>query len=273
MLTLLVKVFICSLISLVPVFTVSLPSPRVEEFAKIQRYELVYFNTESFKSAHTIEFNAFETNYQVQLVPNHDMIASNIRHANVNPITVSSNPDHDSYFTSLKQTCHYFGHLLNTNKSSKVSLSLCNKRGIRGRIVTSNGTLIIQPSAYYLDHNKDKYGSHHINDQHLVYRLSDLNSSIVSEHDTHTDPHPHSPMDDIPSKRRMLQNNGVSNVELLIINDAFRTQQYIHDYGDQWYEQLVADYADIVNTAQRKILCQHWGKKLNLDDFGDDFAK
>eukprot|EP01083_Nonionella_stella_P005571 16093_1 len=43
----------------------------------------------------------------------------------------------------------------------------------------------------------------------------------------------------------------------------------------RYIEQIHTAIVSLIHImhTQRKILCQHWGKKLNLDDFGDDFAK
>ena len=63
----------------------SLIDPREEEFKRIQQYELIYFNLDSFESSQLIEFSAFGENYKVQLRANEHMIPAYIRHTNVNP--------------------------------------------------------------------------------------------------------------------------------------------------------------------------------------------
>ena len=109
-----------------------------------------------------IEFDAFSHHYKIELEHNTAMRPSNIKHTNGIPLHTVVN----EYYTSLTESCHYYGKVLSdtTDPLQRVSLSFCDKRGIRGEIRAFNETIIIKPSKYYLDTEYDNHNFHHITD-------------------------------------------------------------------------------------------------------------
>ncbi len=100
----------------------------------------------------------------------------------------------------------YYGKVLSdiTDPLQRVSLSLCNKRGIRGEISAFNETLIIKPSKYYLDIEYD---------EHLVWNVPST-TSIQSIANT---------IQNKNKRRRMAYNN-----------DYSQTKCYRETYGNSW---------------------------------------
>ena len=83
----------------------------------------------------------------------------------------------------MKHSCHYqIDNTYTSTHGHSVSgaISICDRRGVRGNIIAFDDTLIISPCDYYLNFNIKK---HDINDKHLVYRMSDFNTTgIVPDH-------------------------------------------------------------------------------------------
>merc|ERR1719295_1619504 len=211
-------------------------SSREEEFSRIKDYELIHIDTDSFVSSNIIRLDAFDHHYDIELEVNPDMIASDIRH-NLDPL------DHadDAFFTSLTTSCHYFGRVLGV-ETSKVALSICSKRGIRGSVTAFNETVMIKPAAYYLEGDLSSHSGDDLSDEHLVYRESDFDTTDIGRAETigiDTNSLRISEGDDA-ERRRMAQNEGRSLVEMLIVNGPVRTAHYQSTHGNGWYEQLVA---------------------------------
>mgnify|MGYP002884392577 CR=1 FL=1 len=203
---------------------------REEEFSRIKQYELIQIDTDSLSSSNVIRFDAFGHHYDVELVPNADMVASEIRH-NLDPLDHADDP----FFTSLTTSCHYFGRVLGVD-SSKVALSICSKRGIRGSVTAFNETVVIKPAAFYLDFEGSLERGHHESDEHLVYRQSDFDLTDIGRAETigtigSIDSNSLSLAKDEAGRRRMAQNGGNSLVEMMIINGPIRTQNYQSSYG------------------------------------------
>merc|ERR1719249_388025 len=99
------------------------------------------------------------------------------------------NVDEDvhSPVSSVEDSCHYSGRVLNYEDRSVVSASLCAGRGIRARISPFGETLIMKPSAYYLDLEADKAGNHSLEGEVLVYRLSDFDKPMTMMNDELTE--------------------------------------------------------------------------------------
>ncbi len=135
--------------------------------SRITKYELLYLNQHtSNPDIKAIELDIYNQHYSVQSQRNDDMMPSNAKHYNIDLTTHKH-----KYFSSLTES------VLNTNDKSLVAISLCPNLGIRGTMESFNKTLIIQPSAYYLELQKDK------ND---FYKLTDFNTSDVFAINDHT---------------------------------------------------------------------------------------
>eukprot|EP01083_Nonionella_stella_P300070 1022506_1 len=225
---------------------------RNAELSGVKVYDLIEINLEAFPSESIIEFDAFNQHYTIKLTLDETAIPSNIRH-NIDPSQHSLDP----YFTSSTTSCHYFGHLLSTNQFAVISISICNKRGIRGRIASSNGTFIIKPSAYFFDPNNSI--PHHPTDPHLIYKLPDdpLSNDI---HSTSL------PLLHTQNTRRRLTtyNNGNNVVELYILSDPARTHRYINkqENDGDWYENLAADLVDLVSWVSAEYMQANWGSSV-----------
>lgn len=203
---------------------------REEEFSRIKEYEVIQIDTDSLSSSNVISFDAFGHHYDVELVPNADMVASEIRH-NLDPLDHADDP----FFTSLTASCHYFGRVLGA-EWSKVALSICSKRGIRGSITAFNETVVIKPAAFYLDFEGSLKRGHHESDDHLIWRHSDFDTHDIGRAETVgvLDSNSLHLPEDAAARRRMAQNGGNSLVEMMIINGPIRTQNYQSSYGMQW---------------------------------------
>eukprot|EP00485_Elphidium_margaritaceum_P010452 CAMPEP_0202704198 /NCGR_PEP_ID=MMETSP1385-20130828/16918_1 /ASSEMBLY_ACC=CAM_ASM_000861 /TAXON_ID=933848 /ORGANISM="Elphidium margaritaceum" /LENGTH=978 /DNA_ID=CAMNT_0049362169 /DNA_START=43 /DNA_END=2979 /DNA_ORIENTATION=- len=250
---------------------------RQEEFRRIQTYELLHVDLTSFDAESTIRFAAFGIDYTIELSANNDLVMSRIRHANVDP----SSHDVEPYITSATGSCHYFARVFVDDKLIGTgAVSLCDRQGVRGRIEaatedgTGGDTLIIYPSAYYLDSARDRQCNHSAHDEHLVYRLSDFDSAELGRHGgVYTGQHSSieqqlrqsvddqlaldedGDVDDEDDekrggrRRRLVFNGGTSQTELLIVNGPIRTQDYQSRYGSNWYQQMVSDYSNIINAV------------------------
>eukprot|EP01084_Bolivina_argentea_P210601 358397_1 len=231
---------------------------RKVEINRIKTYELIYINIDN----NIVEFDAFNNHYKIQLQENIHMIPSNVKHTNGIPKHINIEP----YYTSLTKSCHYYGKVLSdtTDPLQRVSLSLCNKRGIRGEIRAFNETLIIKPSKYYLDIEYDNNNFHDITDEHLVWKYSDFDhtgipnfGSINIDYNIPSTTSIQSIANTIQNKnkrRRMAYNNGYNQVELLILSDYAQTKYYRETYGNSWYEQLSSDMADNVNAVSSRYM-------------------
>ena len=127
-----------------------------------------------------LDFVAFDQHYVVELTRKTNWAPSTVRHTNVDE-------DVHSPVSSVENSCHYSGRVLNYEDSSVVSASLCAGRGIRARISAFGETLIMKPSAYYLDLEADKAGNHSLDGEVLVYRLSDFDKPVTMINDELTE--------------------------------------------------------------------------------------
>merc|ERR1719334_2724493 len=109
----------------------------------------------------TIDFDAFGQHYAVELKRQTHAAPSNVTHTNV------------------EESCHWQGSVSNDEGVSVVSASLCSGRGIRARISAFDEILIIKPTAYYLDLAKDALQAHGLEDEVLMYRVSEFDRPEV----------------------------------------------------------------------------------------------
>eukprot|EP01084_Bolivina_argentea_P121525 215365_1 len=241
---------------------------REEEFSRIQHYELIDINTNLFESAKIIDFTVFNQYYKIQLIPNEDLIPSKIRHTSMD---INNRPEQHEHFKSLHETCHYFGNVLNTNTYSAVALSLCPKRGIRGRITAFNQTIIIKPSAHYFDFKNAIIKGHDISDQVLIYKASDFDTTNIGKARRIMFPNDNTRRQSIletndnviiqQQRRRLYSSSNPAYIELLIVNGPMRTTRFRNDY-DSWYSALYNDIADIVNQVSLDYAQTNWGSYI-----------
>ena len=121
----------------------------------------------------TLDFDAFGQHYEVELRRQSHAAPSNVVHTNVAE-------EVHGVVSSVEESCHWQGSVLNDERVSVVSASLCAGRGIRARILAFNETLIIKPSAYYLDVAKDALADHSVDDEVLMYRMSDFDRPEIT---------------------------------------------------------------------------------------------
>eukprot|EP01084_Bolivina_argentea_P182807 315537_1 len=239
--------------------TLSKHHPRLEEFSRINHYELIEIDTNLFESDKIIDFTVFNQYYKIQLLTNEDIIPSQIRHPSYDIRYKSKNRD---THRKLDESCHYFGTVLNTKHTSQVALSICDRRGVRGSITAFNDTLIIKPSRYYLDIPYDRTHYHHISDPHLVYKLSDYHAPRPSLHDdaikTHHTVHKQS--------RQLLDITfdpyTHNQVEMFILSDPIFTSYYVSKYPMNWYDQLVSYFADQIHSVSAEYINTDWGRTI-----------
>eukprot|EP01083_Nonionella_stella_P062858 163429_1 len=117
-------VMICALV-------LALSIVRSSDLDKIGEYELLHLDVDADGENPTLKFHVFSVDYQIELQPNNDLIPSTVHHTNGNPTVKSGG---DPYFTSQTETCHYFGRLIAPETTAIISVSMCNKDGIRGEI-------------------------------------------------------------------------------------------------------------------------------------------
>eukprot|EP01083_Nonionella_stella_P111288 326386_1 len=104
---------------------------RSLDLDKIGEYQLLHLDVDAGGENPMLKFHAFSADYQIELQPNNDLIPSTVHHTNGNPTVKSGG---DPYFTSQTETCHYFGRLIAPETTAIISVSMCNKDGIRGEI-------------------------------------------------------------------------------------------------------------------------------------------
>ena len=147
---------------------------RAEQIKRMKTYQLAHLEpvlVEQDKA--TISFDAFEQHYEVELSRKIDKASSNVKHTNVRPEDLGP-------LSSVKESCHWQGRVVNYEGASVVSASFCRGRGIRARISAFNEILIIKPSAYYFDLAKDALAGHVVGDEVLMYRMSDFNRPEIT---------------------------------------------------------------------------------------------
>jgi len=227
---------------------------RHDEMNRMKQYSLLTLSPETVdEDTRIIEFEAFDQRYIVELTRKHEWAPSSVRHSNVDP-------DVHAPLSSQRESCHFSGRVLNDEGPSMVSASLCYGRGVRARISAFNDTVILKPSAYYLDLEKDRTANHSIYDEVLIYRLSDFEEPeiMVTERTVADDAHSlHSDaitMDESAVsveglRRRMFSASSPAYTEVTVMIGPVRTKYYQDFYGTSWYNQLYWDTADMINAV------------------------
>jgi len=147
--------------------------------------------------------------------------------------------------------------------TSIVSASMCDGRGLRARITAFGETLIVKPSAYYLDLATDKLAKHTLESELLVYRLSDFDRPETMDADgvVFTDDLEQYTNGDVANndeRRRMYSSWDPAETEMAVVIGPVRTANYKYDYEDNWYSQLYQDTADLVNAVDDIYAATNW---------------
>jgi len=231
---------------------------RHELVSRIRNYTLLSLEPELVDAdTARLSFDAFGEHYEIELWRNRAVVPSAVAHTNVDPELHPSGSD----------SCHYHGRVVNAAPSaSLVALSMCAGRGIRGRIVAFNETLIVGPSAYYLDLATDALGAHSVTDELLLYRESDFDRpQIVWDDDAATlsklNPDPFDERERIESsgRRRLYSASSPATTKLAMMIGPVRVANFQSQYGSSWYDQLFAETADMVNLITAWYEETNWG--------------
>eukprot|EP01083_Nonionella_stella_P149978 477063_1 len=235
-------VMICALV-------LALSIVRSSDLDKIGEYELLHLDVDTDGVNPMLKFRAFSVDYTIELQPNNDLIPSTIHHTNGNPTIKSGG---DPYFTSQTKTCHYFGRLIAPDTTAIISVSMCTKHGIRGEMRVNGETLILRPSALYLE--DDPRREHSLTDEYIVYKLPALNHLFDDQPMVRDVVHAL----DTSKKRRLAANGGKNLVEVLILIHPSFHKSYEDIHGTNWYEEATTDITTAVNTVSTIFKDTDW---------------
>lgn len=198
---------------------------RAEQVKRMKSYvtaqlepTVVDDNTLSFS------FSAFNQIYEVELWRQTHAAPSNVVHTNVDE-------EVHSVVSSVEESCHFHGRVVNDESVSIVSASLCENRGLRMRISAFDEILIIKPSAYYLDIAKDAMANHSIEDEVLMYRHSDFERPSVmgTEGVAVADDFVAQKADEMQRRRLYASNNPAENEVTVLIGPVFLMDFFLYD--------------------------------------------
>merc|ERR1719474_1466746 len=199
-----------------------------------------------------MSFDAMGQHYEVELVRKTDMAASEVKHTNVEEAVHSA-------VSMVTESCYWKGRVTNFEGTSIVSASFCEGRGIRARVAAFDEILIIKPSAYYMDLEKDAAMDHSMEDEVLMYRMSDFDRPKIMGTEGVSD---YVMMDDDEIKedgrRRLYSSSSPGNTEITVLIGPVRTANYKSDYGTNWYSQLFSDTADMMNAVDAVYDATNW---------------
>merc|ERR1719334_244185 len=201
-----------------------------------------------------MSFDAMGQHYEVELVRKTDMAASEVKHTNVEEAVHSA-------VSTVTESCYWKGRVTNFEGTSIVSASFCEGRGIRARVAAFDEILIIKPSAYYLDLAKDAAMDHLMEDEVLMYRLSDFDRPEIMGTEGVSD---YVETDDVlmaegeDMRRRLYSSSSPANTEITVLIGPVRTANYRADYGSNWYSQLYHDTADMMNSVDAVYDATNW---------------
>eukprot|EP01084_Bolivina_argentea_P051966 95506_1 len=201
-------------------------------------YELISFDLTNVEN-NLIEFNAFGHTFTIELNHNTDLYSSEhgvhlVKYNKVN----ETNTNHKNILFPTK--CYYHGKV-KQDKSSLVSLSKCDDRGIRAHIIAFNGIYIIKPSKYYFNKTHDNKYGYNLSEEHLIYKHSNSDSSKYESH------------------RQLLGIPSDNILEMLIINDKKRVEAYQSEYAtDKWQNELISGTLEVINFVNNVYLSTVW---------------
>ena len=148
---------------------------------------------------------------------------------------------------------HYHGTVTNYDHKSMVSLSLCDKQGIRGSIRAFGQEIWILPSQYaFSDHNKNGM-TYDITDEHIIYAQSVL--KLHAEPKDMTD-------GDITRRRLARYNNGDNVIEVYLLADKTLVDHWKNEEGANWYSAMFTFLGDMINTADGYYRGTNWGSDI-----------
>jgi len=227
---------------------------RTEQLERMKSYITSYLQPVAVdEDTMTLEFDAFDQHYEVELWRQTHATPSNVEHTNVDS-------EVHSPLSSRQESCHFHGAVTNFEGLSVVSASLCEGRGIRARINAFDEILIIKPSAYYLDLDKDSAMTHSFEDEVLMYKMSEfehpdrIHGGIPMEH---TQDAVGQNVDDIHRRRLYAANQPAEN-EVTVLVGPVRTNNYKTKYPSNWYDQLYSDVADMMNSVDAIYVATNW---------------
>ena len=259
-----------------------------EQIKRMNSYETTHLSPVLVdEDTMTIDFDAFGQHYAVELKRQTHAAPSNVTHTNV------AEEVHGPV-SSVEESCHWQGSVSNDEGVSVVSASLCSGRGIRARISAFDEILIIKPSAYYLDLAKDALQAHGLEDEVLMYRVSEFDRpdvigtvGVVPEADDILIEHgvdmrrrlvkndlakdqsqPSSQGDDLLMeagyddieglRRRLYTATDPAQTEVAVIIGPARTANYQIKHGDEWYSALFFDTQDMLNAVDAIYAATDW---------------
>jgi len=228
---------------------------RAEQVKRMKQYETAHLEPVVVdENTMTMEFDAFEQHYEVELFRKIEAAASGVKHTNVEE-------EVHSVVSSVTESCYWQGTVTNFEGTSIVSASFCEGRGVRARVAAFDEILIIKPSAYYLDLAKDAAMDHLMGDEVLMYRLSDFDRPEIMGTEGVSD---YVETDDVmmaegeDMRRRLYSSSSPGNTEISVLIGPVRTANYQADYGSNWYSQLFHDTADMMNSVDAVYDATNW---------------
>eukprot|EP01083_Nonionella_stella_P186507 682918_1 len=253
----------CSVIRAIDIPT---PGNTHEDLEKIKKYELVYFDLSSFESSNIISFDAFGRFYQVELRLNEDLNPLYLKHPNGQ---LSHKYNLTQFWSNLSSSCHYFATVINTDLITSGSISLCDKRGIRGTIHAFGDSISIKPAKYYFDVQHDASNYHHLHDQHLVFKQSNyenMDESSTAHRNTRREAlAPQSVVPQAPNHRRLLASSHLVETASFIAPDL--TSKYKSKYSGDWEDRILSELADdwnyVSNMYANAKICKSRGSSCS----------
>jgi len=230
---------------------------RSDQVKAMKQYETAHLEPVMVdENTLTMAFDAFGQHYEVELMRKIDAAPSGVKHTNVAE-------EVHSVVSSTTESCYWQGTVTNFEGTSIVSASFCEGRGIRARVSAFDEILIIKPSAYYLDLAKDAAVDHSMEDEVLMYRLSDFDRPEIMGTEGVSD---YVVADDVMIKedgemrRRLYSSSSPGNTEITVLIGPVRMANYQADYGSNWYSQLFSDTADMMNSVDAVYAATNWNE-------------
>jgi len=226
---------------------------RAKQLERIKQYETGHLEPVVVdEHTMTMSFDAMGQHYEVELMRKTDMAASEVKHTNVEEAVHSA-------VSMVTESCYWKGRVTNFEGTSIVSASFCEGRGIRARVAAFDEILIIKPSAYYMDLEKDAAMDHSMEDEVLMYRLSDfdrpkiMGTEGVSDYVVADDVE-----DDEAMRRRLYSSSSPGNTEITVLIGPVRVANYKNDFGTNWYSALYYDTSDMMNAVDSVYDATNW---------------
>eukprot|EP01084_Bolivina_argentea_P067139 122343_1 len=250
------KAVLCCIFVLIHIFNAQTSS---EWMKSVQHYELINVNTNQLQSKNIIELDIVNQHFTINIENNHHLINDHltITHRQNNTVTSKHHSKH------IIEECHYYGKVSEFPQST-VSLSICSGRGIRGKILIPelNDSFIIAPSNYHLNREYDTKHSHDINDQHMIYRHSDIDDDVLINHSNKQDAIEIIQLQENQSHRSLITTSDLT-VEVIVVLDVARVNYFKGLYTtDRWEGEAQASTMDIINHVSNMYYNTNWGNNI-----------